>query len=294
MIGVAPKLKLYMFSGSAPSLTARLMLEHKGIDHKAVHLMVGPHAFGMLGRGFETMSVPALKIDGRRIQGSREISRALDELVPQPPLFPADPQQRRAVEEAEESGEELQDAMRRILLCAARRDPRAFLTVYRHANPLMRPVQRVSRRLVTRLATAGHRATDRAGERDVAALPARLDRIDAWIQEGVLGGTELNAADFQIAPNIGLLLRFEDLAPFVEQRPAARLAQRVAPEFPGQVPAVLPPAWLAPLHGAGGAAAAPGTPGPGEVLRAVSYDGDRAAAPPRQDGGTLPSWRYGR
>lgn len=31
-------------------------------------------------------------------------------------------------------GEELQDAVRRILLCAARRDPRAFLSVYRHAN----------------------------------------------------------------------------------------------------------------------------------------------------------------
>ena len=126
VIDVAHKVKLYMFSGSAPSLTARLMLEHKGIDHKAVHVMVGPHAFGMLGRGFQTMTVPALKIDGRRVQGSREISRALDELAPQPPLFAADPQRRRAIEEAEEWGEELQDAARRIVLCAARREPRAF------------------------------------------------------------------------------------------------------------------------------------------------------------------------
>ena len=34
---MAHRVKLYMFSGSAPSLTARLMLEHKGIDHKTVH-----------------------------------------------------------------------------------------------------------------------------------------------------------------------------------------------------------------------------------------------------------------
>jgi len=292
--GVARKVKLYMFSGSAPSLTARLMLERKGIDHKAVHLMVGPHAFGMLGRGFQTMTVPALRIDGRRVQGSREISRALDELAPRPPLFAAEAQRRRAVEEAEEWGEELQDAVRRILLCAARRDPRAFLSVYRHANPLMRPAQRVSRRLVTRLATAGHRATDRAGERDLAALPARLDRIDAWIDEGLLDGPELNAADFQIAPNVALLLRFEDLAPFVEGRPAARLAQRVAPEFPGQVPAVLPPAWLEPLRGAGGAAPESDPMGPGEVLRALGTNEDLSGAPPRQDVGPLPSWRYGR
>jgi len=101
-VTVAPKVKLYMFTGSGPSLTARLMLEHKGIDHKVVHVMVGPHAFGMLGRGFQTMTVPALKLDGRRVQGSREISRALDELVPQPPLFAADPAQRQAVEDAEE------------------------------------------------------------------------------------------------------------------------------------------------------------------------------------------------
>lgn len=230
---MARTVKLYMFNGSAPSLTARLMLKHKGIDHKAVHVMLGPHAFGMLGRGFETMTVPALKIDGRRVQGSLEISRVLDELVPQPPLFPLDPERRRAVEEAEEWGEELQDEARRLVLCAARRDRQAFLSVYSHSNPLMRPAQRVTCGFVTRLATAGHRATDRAGERDLAALPARLDQVDAWIAEGLLDSAELNAADFQIAPNLALLLRFEDLAPYLEDRPAARLAQRLAPEFPG-------------------------------------------------------------
>ena len=60
-----------------------------------------PHAFGMLGRGFVTMTVPAMKIDGRRVQGPREISRALDELVPQPALFPADPLRRQAGEDAD-------------------------------------------------------------------------------------------------------------------------------------------------------------------------------------------------
>lgn len=291
---MAHKVKLYMFSGSAPSLTARLMLEHKGIDHKAVHLMVGPHAFGMLGRGFETMTVPALKLDGRRIQGSREISRALDDLVPHPPLFPANPERRRKVEDAEEWGEELQDVARRLVLCAARRDPRAFLSIYRHANPLMRPAQRVARRLVVRLATAGHRATDRAGERDLDRLPARLDRIDAWIGDGLLNGAELNAADFQIAPNIALMLRFEDLAPCIEGRPAAGLAQRVAPEFPGSVAPVLPPAWLAPLRGEGDAAARVGEGGTSDVLQATTYDGGTSSMSSRQGTGALHSWRYGR
>ena len=136
---MAHNVKLYMFTGSAPSLTAALMLEHKGIEHRRKHLLLGPHAFSLLGRGFQTMTVPALKIDGRRVQGSREISLALDELVPQPPLFPADPGRRQAVVEAERWGEALQDAVRRLVLCAARRDPSAFLTVYRHGNARMRP-----------------------------------------------------------------------------------------------------------------------------------------------------------
>ena len=291
---MAPKVKLYMFNGSAPSLTARLMLEYKGIEHKAVHLMVGPHAFGMLGRGFQTMTVPALKIDGRRVQGSREISRALDELAPQPPLFPADPAGRRAVEDAEEWGEELQDAARRIGLCAAQREPRSFASIYRHPNPLLRPAQRVSRPLVIRLATAGHRATDRAVERDLAALPARLDQIDAWIAQGLLDGAELNAADFQIAPNVALLLRFEDLAPYVEGRPAARLAQRLAPEFPGDIPPILPPAWLEPLRGDRSASARSRQTTGREALEATAEDGLPAWALRPQDTAALPSWRYGR
>ena len=64
-------------------------------------LMPGPHAFIMLGLGFETMGVPAMKVDGRRVQGSRAISRALDEIVPEKPLFPADPKRRKAVQDAE-------------------------------------------------------------------------------------------------------------------------------------------------------------------------------------------------
>jgi glutathione S-transferase len=237
------KVKLYMFTGSTPSLTARLMLEHKGVEHARKHVMVGPHAFAMLGRRFQTMTVPALKVDGRRVQGSREISRALDELVEQPRLFPEDPQRRSDVERAERRGEELQDVARRIFWCVARRDPRAFHRTLRHQNVLMRLAQRAMRRPVTWLATAGHRATDRICQEDLALLPERLDEIDRWIEQGLLGGEELNAADFQIAPNVMFLLCFEDLAPFIEQRPAARLAQRVCPQAWGALPKALPRAW---------------------------------------------------
>ena len=74
---------LYGLEPSHPSHAARLMLERKGIDHK----MVVDPARACTRRdprplGFRGGTVPALKIDGRRIQGSREISRALDEIQP--------------------------------------------------------------------------------------------------------------------------------------------------------------------------------------------------------------------
>ena len=45
--------------------------------------------------------MPALAADGERISTNHGIARFLDERHPEPPLFPADPAQRGAVEEAE-------------------------------------------------------------------------------------------------------------------------------------------------------------------------------------------------
>jgi glutathione S-transferase len=42
--------------------------------------------------------VPALKLNGTKIQGSREIARELDHIQPDPPLYPADPEKRGKVE----------------------------------------------------------------------------------------------------------------------------------------------------------------------------------------------------
>lgn len=243
------EVKLYMFPGSNAVLTARLMLDHKGVNYKLVKLPPGLHAFMMLALGFETMGVPAIKVDGRRVQGTRSISRALDELVPERALFPSDPADRRAVEDAERWGEEFQNATRRIFYCASRRDRKAFLSVVMAERALaMRIFLRVGARLIIRLASGAHHASEDAVREDVALLSERIDQIDAWIEEGRLNAPELNAADFQIAVNISALLKSEDLAPLIAGRPAAALAARVAPEYPGHLGRVLPAQWLTEHH----------------------------------------------
>ena len=238
-------MKLYLFAGSCAAQTARLELDHKGLEYEPVYLPPAAHGFILGVRGFPRPSVPALELDGRKISGTLEISRLLDELKPEPPLFPADPALRAAVEEAERWGEDFQNAARRLLYCVARRKPSAWARMMAPGQSrAARAAIRAGAPLLVQFAARYHRGLDERGRRDVAELPGRLDRIDAWIREGLLDGESLNAADFEIATNTRFLLELADLAPAVEGRAAAAHARRVMPDFPPGFPALLPRDWL--------------------------------------------------
>ena len=74
-------------------------------------------------------------------------------------------------------------------------------------------------------------AVDPAAERALLAkLPGMLDRVDDWIAAGVLGGDELNAADYMVAPSLALMLYRPEHRPFFEGRPALELVDRILPE----------------------------------------------------------------
>src|SRR3954454_14617282 len=92
------------------------MLDIKGIAYEDARVLAGNQRIQLRLAGFRHGTVPALKLDGRKLQGSTRISRELEALRPDPPLFPADPESRRRVEEAERWGDEqFQDVPRRIL-----------------------------------------------------------------------------------------------------------------------------------------------------------------------------------
>jgi glutathione S-transferase len=57
-----------------------------------------------------------------------------------------------------------------------------------------------------------------------------LDRIDAWIEAGVLGGEQPNAADCMIAPSLALMLYRPDMRALFDGRPALALVDRLLPE----------------------------------------------------------------
>jgi glutathione S-transferase len=188
--------------------------------------------------------VPVLKIDGRRVERSLAIARELERIAPDPPLYPADPEARARVEEAERWGEaELQPLPRRILRWTMTKqvEPREWIA--RLAKlPAPGLQARTNLPLVKRFAKAVG-ATDERIRRDLAELPAKLDRADALVAEGTLAAEQPNAAAFQIGTSVRALSLFAQLEPLLAGRPAAELGRALLPDFP-QAPAVLPGDWL--------------------------------------------------
>ena len=86
---------------------------------------------------------------------------------------------------------------------------------------------------------------------DVHPELGSLADFDELIAEGVIGGERPNAADFQIATSVRVLLNFPQLRPLIEERPAGELAMRVAPGFGREMPVKLPPEWIPERRGSG-------------------------------------------
>jgi glutathione S-transferase len=83
-----------------------------------------------------------------------------------------------------------------------------------------------------------NRATGEAVAQDLETLPALIDHVDELIEQGVIGSPDRNAADFQIATSVRLLLTMDDVRSSIEGRPAERLAREVVPDQPGHMPSV--------------------------------------------------------
>jgi glutathione S-transferase len=241
---------LYGTPPSPPSHAVRLMLERKGIDHKIVWLLPGLWPALLRTRGFRSGTVPAIKIDGRRLQSSRAISRALEDAKPDPSLFPDDPQRRLEVEEAERWGDEiLQDIPRRIIRWISVHRPESRTMIARDVGiPLPRFAAWINAPAARHLANKVD--ADEQIQAAIAQVPEAMDHVDELIAKGVIGGAEPNAADFQIAASVRSLLDVEDLGAALDGRPGTALAKRLIPKFGTDLPAgMLPAEWLGPVTG---------------------------------------------
>jgi glutathione S-transferase len=251
--GATPR--LYVILGSHACRTGMLLLEHKGIDYKTVTLPTLLHPVGARLAGFRGEApprelgagsrrtagvafgdrmgtVPALRMNAERVQSNRNISRFLDRVQPEPALFPADPQARMAVEEAERWGDDVfQMTARRLAIAAALHGLDALYE--RGSAGRLGPIlwhRDLARRIGIRFVMSAFSTTRKSEAALLAELPGQLDKVDALIEAGVLNGEHLNAADMMIAPSIALLGYRLDVRSSLAERPAMELADRLLPE----------------------------------------------------------------
>jgi glutathione S-transferase len=236
--------KLVGVPGSHPCVSGELMLRYKGIEFTRLDLPNMTHKALLPLLRYRGSTVPVMTLDGKRVSGTMKIARALEHFAPEPPLFPHE--DRATVEGAEAWADSvLQDGVRQMARYSVSRDPEAmasFLTapVLKIPASTMRAVLPVIKPAVL----LQMRTKQETARTCLEALPAQLDRVDALLAEGVIGGERPNAADFQVAPSVRLMMTFDQLRPHIEARPAGVHANRFVPDYPGRFREVFPAQWL--------------------------------------------------
>jgi glutathione S-transferase len=214
-------------------------LELKGLAYERKDLMFGASNLHQVAR-FGARTVPGLTVGRQKVVGSRLILRTIDGLVPEPPLVPADSEQKALVDEADEWGDlVLQEQVRWISLRAMKNMPEAlpsFLEGYKVPSIPPWALKRAGLGVDLEMRLLGYSAAQVEGEW-TPALPGHIDHVDDLIGRGVIGGDQPNVADLQIASTVRLLLNLEDIRPAIEDRPAGKLARRLIPDYPGHLPA---------------------------------------------------------
>lgn len=236
---MAPELVLHVLPPSHPCMTATAALRLKGLTYKRVELAPGPHVEQMRAiYGEDRHTVPGMLVDGEPVHGSRAILARLEQLEPEPVLYPSD-----AVVEAERWGdEELQDLGRRLPWGALHFRPEAAGT-FGGAGPLDGPGTDFAIGLIHRT-WKYHSISAARLEADLAGLPEKLAHVERLAADGVIGGAQPNAADLQIGATLRVLMTLGDIRPLLAGSAGERIALAHFPEYEGDVPAgAFPAGW---------------------------------------------------
>jgi glutathione S-transferase len=233
--------KLIGVPGSHPCVSAELMLRHKGIEFTRLDLPNMSHKALLPLLRYRGSTVPVMSLEGKRVSGTMKIARALEHFVPEPRLFGAP-----EIEGAEAWADSaLQDGIRQLSRYSVGVDPEAMATFL--TAPVLKIPASTMRAILPAIKPVvllQMRTKEETARTCLEALPAQLDRVDALLAEGVIGGERPNAADFQIAPSVRLMMLFDQLRPHIEHRPAGRHALKLVPDYPGRFREVFPAQWL--------------------------------------------------
>ena len=182
----------------------RWALAWKGVEYERREPPPGPHmAAAMLVTRGEHRTFPLLKLDGRAIGDSTAIIAALEERYPEPPLYPADPRQRRRALELEDYfDEELGPHTRHVAFHYLRRDPEMMADFaasmmpgpVSHFGPARRGAGAVAKGFSALRYGVG---SEESADDSRAKVAAAMDRLEQELD--VAGGSHLAGDAFSVA-----------------------------------------------------------------------------------------------
>lgn len=232
------KLRLFVVHGSHPCAAVEKALQIKGLSYSVWEWPPPMHVVGQkLLSGERT--VPSLRIGREMVSGSRRIMHRLDELVSEPRLYPLDPDERHAVEEADRWGDSVfQPIARELIWVGMSNRPAAMVSYAEHSRlKLPAPAVRLLAPGITRLQRRLNKTGPDLARRRLDELPGHLDRIDGWLAVGPLrGAPEATAADLQILSTVRLLSTMADVRPLLRGRPSLSAAHALWPHVDGELP----------------------------------------------------------
>jgi glutathione S-transferase len=172
---------------------ARWALDYKGIPHRRIEPTPGPHMVIALALTRRVATLPVLKVDGRPIGDSTKIIAALEERVPDPPLYPPDPGNRqRALELEEFFDENLGPGVRCVAFSKLLGNPK-----FRGAGPAA----------IAPLIRRRYGVTERAATQSQLKVRAAMDLIADLLDGGDhLVGEQFTVADLAAAALLSPIL----------------------------------------------------------------------------------------
>jgi glutathione S-transferase len=225
---------LWQFTSSHFNEKARWALDFKHVAHIRHSLVPGFHV-PVVKRITGKTQVPVLKLDGAIVTDSSKIIEALESAFPDPPLYPAEADDRRRALELEDYfDEELGPYIRRWIFFEARNYPEFFHAAFvSHASL---PVQLARRAMSPLIAPMMRRLMDINPESAKVAYDKMLAAMDHLEKElrpsGYLAADRFTVADLTAAALLSPIVRppeFPYGSDLVLPPPIAKVRAELAP-----------------------------------------------------------------
>jgi glutathione S-transferase len=204
---------------------ARWALDYKGVAH--VRRAVTPGLQELTARRLRAgRTMPILELNGRVIGDSTRIIEEVERRWPEPPLYPADPEERsRALELEDFFDEHCGPDARRVLFSDNLAEPETFLALFygseRRRIGLLEPLNPLFFRLVKWRFDIRPETVEESREK----VRAAFDKLEAGLgPSGYLVGDSFTVADLTAASILSIIVVPPEF-PYIKLHPDERTAQ---------------------------------------------------------------------